>query len=317
MAILPPRWSRTSVHLQIEDLLKKALGQLTLSPAFAAAIASCVRQNDIRIAAFEGDADVLLADVHLHNTRGQIEGTEKTIRRMGVRDPWNPELSDHYEFRFLLEEIVEQATVLDSLLPELESQFQDVAATQHTLFATDQLCERFALERTDTGIYIPNSKQRILTEAFQEVVRAAERDRATLLRMSPRGFEEFMADVFKSLGFEVELTASSRDGGADLLCLNSTHGVPFRLAVEVKRYKETRPISVELVRSFVGANRELNANRLLYVTTSSYTKPAHDFATNFAGHILSLKQYEDIQDWCRYCLTNPPKILGANANLLP
>ena len=143
---------------------------------------------------------------------------------------------------------------------------------------------------------------------MQEAVEKAATDRSSLLNMSPRKFEEFMAYMFSQLGFQVELTKTSRDGGADLICMQSKHGIPFRLAVEVKRYKENRPVTVSLIRAFVGANREFNANHLLFVTTSRYTQPANDYATDYAAHLLSLKDYEQIKEWCGIVRANPPSL---------
>jgi restriction system protein len=144
---------------------------------------------------------------------------------------------------------------------------------------------------------------------MQEAVALAERERESLMSMSPRKFEEFVAYLMQSLGFEVELTQVTRDGGADILCLLNRAGVPFRLAVEVKRYKEGRPVTVSLVRSFVGANQQFQANRLLYVTTSSYTAPATEFANKYASHFLTLKQYDQIQEWCREVRSKVPPLL--------
>ena len=120
--------------------------------------------------------------------------------------------------------------------------------------------------------------------------------------MAPRQFEEFCAALLSRVGFEVELTKATRDGGADLLCISRLGDIPIKMAVEIKRYKESRPITVSMVRSFVGANAEFKANKLVYLTTSSYTAPAKAYATDCVGHLLSLKQYDQIQEWCKSAL---------------
>ena len=104
--------------------------------------------------------------------------------------------------------------------------------------------------------------------------------------------------MFKAMGYDVELTKATRDGGADLVCLRNQNGIPFRFAVEVKRYKESRPITVGLLRSFVGANEQFHADKLLYVTTSFYTRSALEFADKYASHLLALKDYEHMREWC-------------------
>ena len=132
--------------------------------------------------------------------------------------------------------------------------------------------------------------------------------RDLVFAMSPREFEEFMGNVFSELEFDVELTMTTRDGGADLICTKSLHGIPIRIAVEVKRYRD-KPIGVNLVRAFVGSNSKFRANRLLYVTTSRYTKSASDFADQYAAHILTLRDYDQITEWCQELQQQPTPLL--------
>lgn len=46
----------------------------------------------------------------------------------------------------------------------------------------------------------------------------------------------------------------------------------------------------------------MNANKLVYVSTSGYTKDAMAFAASpFVSHVLELKNLDDIIRWCREC----------------
>ncbi len=184
-----------------------------------------------------------------------------------------------------------------------------IATRQNNLVNPEELFKRFHLDPVGTGLYVPVRKQIAIAKSIEEAMRLAEHDKSSLLSMEPRRFEEFLAEIFSRLGFEVELTQTSRDGGADLLCLKDLNGIPIRLAVEIKRYKEGRPIDVSLVRAFVGANEQHRANQLVYVTTSSYTKPALDFVKNCRPYFLNLKKYDQIQQWCRAALAQPPRLL--------
>lgn len=176
---------------------------------------------------------------------------------------------------------------------------QNIIETQNLIVSPSQLNARFDLDENATGLIVPKRKSIIVAKSMEEAIRKVEQDKSEIMQMSPRTFEIFMADLFRMIGFEVELTKCTRDGGADLICVKNLQGIPIKLAVEIKRYNDKRPIDVSLVRSFVGANQQFQANRLVYVTTSSYTKPARDFATGCAGHLLTLKDYAQIQEWCR------------------
>lgn len=76
-------------------------------------------------------------------------------------------------------------------------------------------------------------------------------------RLSPRRFEELVADLFRAEGFSVHVSMATRDGGHDLLLTMDTgssqgYAEPALFAVQIKHYKERR-VSIETIRSAVGS----------------------------------------------------------------
>jgi hypothetical protein len=189
---------------------------------------------------------------------------------------------------------------------DLASSELETGNVKHSLNGFDQIYTLAAVEKrhplypTDYALFVRPSQSRIILDPIDEITREAKSNPALLRRISPREFELFLRNIFKGFGFEVELTAQTRDGGVDLLCMSYAHGIPLKIAVEAKRYSEDRPISVELVRSFVGANQEIRANKLVYVTTSRYTRDAVKYA-NLPGvvELLELKEFPDIVKWAQ------------------
>jgi hypothetical protein len=53
-----------------------------------------------------------------------------------------------------------------------------------------------------------------LTEQAQRFIFESPLDGSELLRLTPREFEELVAEVWRRFGYEVELTARTKDGGA-------------------------------------------------------------------------------------------------------
>jgi len=193
--------------------------------------------------------------------------------------------------------VTRNLSLLSSLLEQTLPYVSRAVELQSRMFPSDQLVQRFSLAETPSGLAIPLARLGHVRKSLAHAVREVEKSRDALLAMSPSQFEGFMGGLFRHMGFDVEHTALTRDGGADLLCLVHNHGIRFRLAVEVKRYHD-RPIDVTLVRSFVGANQQFRAHRLVFVTTSRYTKPAIVYGTQHAHHELELRAYEDIRRWC-------------------
>jgi len=93
----------------------------------------------------------------------------------------------------------------------------------------------------------------------------------------PRLFEETVATVFKDLGYSVEVTAYSGDGGIDVILSKSSE----RVGVQVKRYQDA--IEAEQIRSFIGALVIGDYTRGIYVTTSHFRKGAKETAEKGAS----------------------------------
>lgn len=99
--------------------------------------------------------------------------------------------------------------------------------------------------------------------------------RSNLEVMDPREFEYFVADVFRTLGYKVQVTSGSNDGGKDII-LYKGNEMKF---VEVKRYTKSsigRPFIQKLHSAIVDAD----AVGGYFVTLSHFNKNARQYAAN-------------------------------------
>jgi hypothetical protein len=162
-----------------------------------------------------------------------------------------------------------------------------------------QVKERHSLFTTKYALCLPGHFYRSILDPIDILIAESRKNPKLLFNISPRNFERLVAQIFKGFGFTVDLTAQTRDGGVDILCMSNESESTIKLALEVKRYREDRPITVELVRSFVGANAVLRSEKLIYVTTSRYTKEAIRYARSpFLANLLELKALPDVIRWC-------------------
>lgn len=119
-----------------------------------------------------------------------------------------------------------------------------------------------------------------------------------LHELDSRKFEELLAELFKGMGYEVELTPPARDGGFDLKAYTKAkHGTLLTL-VEAKKYKPGRPVGVELVRNLYGVLEHEKASHGVLATTSRFTKGAKDMHAQHA-YRLSLSGFNEITEWLR------------------
>lgn len=90
----------------------------------------------------------------------------------------------------------------------------------------------------------------------------------------PRGFEEFCARLFSAHGYQVHLTPATNDGGYDLVVYrDGVNGI-----VECKCYAPDNAVGRPLLQKLAGANEVVGAEKMSFVTTSSYTAEALGYA---------------------------------------
>ncbi|BDG82328.1 MULTISPECIES: restriction endonuclease [Bacillus] len=98
----------------------------------------------------------------------------------------------------------------------------------------------------------------------------------TLLSLSPREFEYLIAKLYKSLGYNVQLTPPSNDGGKDVVAENQEIGRKERLFIECKRYKKN--VGVEKARALVGSITHVKATKGVLIGAKGFTRATINFA---------------------------------------
>ncbi|KUO78953.1 MAG: hypothetical protein APF81_22145 [Desulfosporosinus sp. BRH_c37] len=112
-------------------------------------------------------------------------------------------------------------------------------------------------------------------------------DKDAIYEITPREFEELVAEVFSQQGYNVEITPATRDGGCDIIATREIHGIPYMILIECKRYSAGHKVDVQLVRSLLGVQSDRKANKAILVTSSLFTRDAQEFA-NRQDHLISL-----------------------------
>jgi restriction system protein len=110
--------------------------------------------------------------------------------------------------------------------------------------------------------------------------------------------EEIVAELFRKEGFEVELTQATRDKGIDIIAVSRRMNIPHKMIVECKRYAPENRVGIAVVQRLLGVKTEINANKAVVVTTSSFSKDAETVARERFWD-LDLKAYTDVVAWLR------------------
>lgn len=106
-------------------------------------------------------------------------------------------------------------------------------------------------------------------------VRSRQESRHRLSKLTPRKFEEAVAQVFQRYGYDVELTPYVRDAGVDILLKDKDGN---RHAVQVKQYASGAPIGRPALQNLQGAMLNAEADRAILLTLSHFSEPAIRYA---------------------------------------
>jgi ssDNA-binding Zn-finger/Zn-ribbon topoisomerase 1 len=99
--------------------------------------------------------------------------------------------------------------------------------------------------------------------------------------MEPREFENAVAAIFRKLGYEVEQTPFSNDGGKDAVLKKGGR----KYVVECKRYEATGVSGRRDLQILLAAKHDVQADEAIFITTGKFAKTASEYA-NENGIIL-------------------------------
>jgi restriction system protein len=127
-----------------------------------------------------------------------------------------------------------------------------------------------------------------LTEAYTEIESALLSDiKEQLLKISPTAFELLIVELMKCLNYGARGLAQhvggQGDGGLDGLITEDILGLDS-IYLQAKRYTDVS-IGREKIQAFAGAMDGQSVTKGVFVTTSTFTKSAIDYATHSPKHL--------------------------------
>jgi restriction system protein len=132
---------------------------------------------------------------------------------------------------------------------------------------------------------------------FRRLIRDLKVKPQELLTLDSRQFEELVAEIWRTLGYETELTARTKDGGRDIVAVRRFEA-NVRFLIECNRYSPSHKVGVELVRALYGVRTHEKATKGILATTSSFTRGAKAF---FNDHTWELepRDFDGVVDWVK------------------
>lgn len=166
-----------------------------------------------------------------------------------------------------------------AIASKLQTTIDDLSAQEYEVDDYEEADQETLIEVVD---FIP----KLITDIY--------RDNSLLNNLDPRKFEEVVAELMAKEGFNVEITKQTRDGGRDIIAIKSEGIYDLRFLVECK--KKSKTIGVNLIREFGYVILKEKVNKGIFVTTSYFSQDSKS-EKDFMGHLLELKDQDDLIHW--------------------
>ena len=148
-----------------------------------------------------------------------------------------------------------------------------------------------------------------MVKGIDKLIAELARKPNELYSLAPRQFEELIAELLASHGYEVQLTSQTRDGGYDIMAVHKDElGLDTTFLIECKRYSKNNKVGVSQIRQIHGIKDFLNVSKGIIVTTSSFTADAKKHVSS--RYDLQLIDYIQLTEWLKTYSPSPDKILS-------
>ncbi|HXB39295.1 MAG TPA: restriction endonuclease [Bacteroidia bacterium] len=135
------------------------------------------------------------------------------------------------------------------------------------------------------------------TQRLKRIIMDVSKDINLMYKIHHRDFEEIVAELLRKQNFEVSLTPRTRDGGYDIIAVQSLSGMRNKYLVECKRYGPDRPVGVEIVRGLMFVVQNAKANKGIICTTSYFSPDVKREFNQYIPYQLELKDNNNMLDW--------------------
>lgn len=114
-----------------------------------------------------------------------------------------------------------------------------------------------------------------------------------------RDLERLIAEVFSGLGFDAELTPSSKDGGKDVVVICKVSNETRSYAVEIKHWRLGNRVGNGVIMEFLHVIARENRNGGLFLATGGYCDNAFENLTEIDRQKLRFGTDEKVVSLCR------------------
>jgi restriction endonuclease Mrr len=272
----------------------------------------------------ENDFNLLRA-IH-HKRDGYAPSDSKLARMYEEEDEYEAEadfsssdierIEDAYEqARIALAErrFVEFSDALDTLISFIgkEAQgFADSANVENWLNLVEP-----STEKREDGIDVVEAVKAAVKNLSVELVKLIAERQDALHAIEWRQLEHVVATALEGLGFHVELTPPSKDGGKDVIASCWLKGQKKAYFIEIKHWRSGKRVLSQSVFDFLEVNVREKSDGGVFISTSGFSSCAYSCLTEFQKANIHLGDSNKIVWMCRQFVRTAGGIWKTGTNL--
>ncbi|MFH1857291.1 MAG: restriction endonuclease, partial [Candidatus Omnitrophota bacterium] len=173
-----------------------------------------------------------------------------------------------------LEKIQEEELQRERLLTEERFRIMAREHAEKERMAREKEKRKQIKEENKKQQEIRNEFEKVKSEEFKKVVNTLSQTSESVLSLGPYEFENLCAEMFDKLGYSVQQTSFSSDGGFDGLLIKG--GVKY--IYECKKFDVNRKIGRPMMQKFRAAMHDTNTEKGYFITTGQFSQTAVEYA---------------------------------------
>lgn len=188
----------------------------------------------------------------------------------------------------------ERKLTLGSMLREREERkLQQIALRNRIRAIFDATPRQLAELRRNEPV------KRELVGVNEQLMRWLAKHPEYMRELPPRKFEEVIAEILRDLGYTVQLTPATRDGGRDIIVGVKTSFGELLVIVECKRWCPPHKVGLAVVERFLHVLRDkTKANLGVIAATTTFTLDAQKSAQEFS-YLLKLADFDHLKEMAK------------------
>lgn len=147
---------------------------------------------------------------------------------------------------------------------------------------------------------LPSSSVVLLMDRLaRDIIRVIAQNSSELRQVEWRTLERVLAMAFEGLGFDAELTPSSKDGGKDIVLSCMERGTKRRYVVEIKHWVSGKAVGGSYLKKFLDVIVNGEHDSGLFLSTSGFARNASDAVTHLEHRRMRLAGADKIVGLCK------------------